>query len=116
MDESDFRTTQQLLELLRAKLGGCTNYRLSKVLGMSPQGINIIFANGGTLSDENAVKLALELDLPPSYVIICMHWQRAKDATTRAAWEDAATKVLKAGCFFVSGFLAHYLPLLSGMV
>lgn len=83
---------------------------------MSPQGIAGITQNGGTLSDENAVKLALELDLPPSYVIICMHWQRAKDATTRAAWEDAATKVLKAGCFFVAGFLAHYLPLLSGMV
>lgn len=116
MDESDFRTAQHLLELLRAKLGGVTDYRLGKVLGMSPQGIAGITQNGGTLSDENAVKLALELDLPPSYVIICMHWQRAKDATTRAAWEDAATKVLKAGCFFVAGFLAHYLPLLSGMV
>lgn len=115
MDESDFRTAQQLLELLRAKLGGVTDYRLAKVLGMAQQSISTIMVNGGTLSDENAVKLALELDLPPSYVIICMHWQRAKDATTRAAWEDAATKVLKAGCFFVAGFLAHYLPLLSGM-
>lgn len=105
-----------MLELLRAKLGGVSDYRLAKVLGMSQQGISSLMVNGGTLSDENAVKLALELDLPPSYVIICMHWQRAKDATTRAAWEDAATKVLKAGCFFVAGFLAHYLPLLSGMV
>lgn len=116
MDESDFRTAQQLLELLRAKHGGCTNYRLAKILGMTHQGLGTVMLNRGTLSDENAVKLALELDLPPSYVIIFMHWQRAKDATTRAAWEDAATKVLKAGCFFVAGFLAHYLPLLSGMV
>lgn len=116
MDESDFRTARQLLELLRAKLGGVSDYRLAKVLGMSHQGMSTVMVNDATLSDENAVKLALELDLPPSYVIICMHWQRAKDATTRAAWEDAATKVLKAGCFFVAGFLSHYLPLLSGMV
>ena len=110
MDESDFRSAQQLLELLRAKLGGVTDYRLAKILGMSPQGISGITQNGGTLSDENAIKLAIELELPPSYVVICMHWQRAKDATTRALWEDAASKVLKAGCFFVAGFLAHYFP------
>lgn len=115
MDDSDFRTAQQLLELLRRKLGDCSDYRLGKVLGMTPQGIGGITQKGGTLSDENAIKLALELELPPSYVIICMHWQRAKDAATRAAWQDAASKVLKASGFFFAGYLAHYLPLLSGM-
>lgn len=115
MDESDFRTAQQLLELLRAKLGGVTDYRLAKVLGIAQQTISTVMVNGGTLSDENAVKLALELDLPPAYVIICMHWQRAKDAATRNAWQDAASKVLKASCFFFAGFLAHYLPLLHSL-
>jgi plasmid maintenance system antidote protein VapI len=115
MNDSDFRTAQQLLELLRAKLGGVTDYRLAKVLGMYPQGISTVLTAGGTLSDENAVKLALELGLDPAYVIICMHWQRAKDDTTRAVWEDAASKILKASCFFFAGFLAHYLPLLQSL-
>lgn len=113
MQESDFRTARQLLELLRAKLGGVTDYRLAKVLGMTHQGIGVIMNHGGTLSDENAVKLARELELPPSYVLICMHWQRAKDETTRAAWQDAASKILKASGFFFAGFLAHYLSFLS---
>lgn len=115
MQDSDFRTARQLLELLRAKHGGCSDYRLAKLLNMSQQGISSLMVNDGTLSDENAVKLALELDLPPAYVIICMHWQRAKDDTTRAVWEDAASKILKASCFFFAGFLAHYLPLLHSL-
>lgn len=115
MQESDFRTARQLLELLRAKLGGVSDYRLAKVLGMSHQGISTVMINDATLSDENAVKLALELGLDPAYVIICMHWQRAKDETTRAVWEDAASKILKASCFFFAGFLAHYLPLLHSL-
>lgn len=31
MQESDFRTARQLLELLRAKLGGCSDYLLAKL-------------------------------------------------------------------------------------
>ena len=104
-----------MLELLRANLGGVSNYRLAKVLGMTHQGIGMIMNHDATLSDENAVKLALELELPPSYVIICMHWQRAKDAATREAWQDAASKVLKASCFFFAGFLAHVLATLPAL-
>lgn len=115
MYESDFRTAQQLLELLRAKYGGCSDYRLAKILSMSQQGISTVMTNKTTLSDENAVKLAVELGLDPVYVIICMNWQRAKDDSIRAIWEDAASKLLKASCFFFAGFLAHYLPLLQSL-
>jgi hypothetical protein len=115
MQESDFRTAQQLLELLRAKHGGCTDYRLAKLLGMYPQSISTVFTAGGTLSDENALTLAELLELPPSYVIICMHLQRAKDGATRDAWQDAASKVLKASCFFFAGFLAHVLASLPAL-
>lgn len=115
MQDSDFRTAQQLLELLRAKYGGCTTYRLSKILGMTPQGLGTVINGNATLSDENAVKLALELGLDPVYVIICMNWQRAKDESIRSIWEDAASKILKASCFFFAGFLAHYLPLLHSL-
>lgn len=115
MQESDFRTAQQLLELLRAKLGGVTDYRLAKVMGMYPQSISAILTKGGTLSDENAVKLAEELELPPSYVLICMHLQRAKDESTRAVWQDVASKMLKASGFFFAGFLVHYLPFLPSL-
>lgn len=42
MQESDFRTARQLLELLRAKLGGVSDYRLAKVLGMSQQALSYL--------------------------------------------------------------------------
>lgn len=115
MQESDFRTARQLLELLRAKHCGCTDYRLAKILGMSHQSISTVMNNDASLSDENALTLAELLELPPSYVIICMHLQRAKDAATREAWQDAASKVLKASCFFFAGFLAHVLASLPSL-
>lgn len=115
MQESDFRTARQLLELLRANLGGVSDYRLAKVLGMSQQALSYLMVRDASLSDENALTLAELLELPPSYVIICMHLQRAKDAGTREAWQDAASKVLKASCFFFAGFLAHVLASLPSL-
>lgn len=48
MQDSDFRTARQLLELLRAKLGGVSDYRLAKILGMSHQGISTVMTNDAT--------------------------------------------------------------------
>lgn len=88
----------------------CTDYRLAKILGMSQPGLIHTLRHGGTLSDENAYALAEELKLPPSYVMICMHLQRSKDEKIRAAWTDAASKMLHASCFVMAGYLLHYLP------
>lgn len=87
----------------------CTSYRLAKLIGMRPSSLLHALNNGGTLSDENAYSLAEELGLPPSYVMICMHLQRSKDEKIRAAWTDAASKMLRASCFVIAGYLLHYL-------
>lgn len=99
-----------MLELLRRMNGDCTDYRLAKVLEMTQPGIIAITKHGGTLSDEKALLVAELLKLPPSYVILCMHLQRAKDDRLREAWQDMAAKYLKVSCFFLAGYLAHYLP------
>lgn len=109
-----FLTAQELLELLRrlhsTPESSCSDYRLAKILGMSQPGLIHTIKHGGTLSDENAVALAEELSLPPSYVIICMHLQRSKDGKIRDAWEDVASKLLRASCFVLAGYLLHYAP------
>lgn len=105
-----FFTAQEMLELLRRMNGDCTNYRIAKLLGTSPQTVLNVVNNNATLSDENCIPLAELLKLPPSYVILCMHLQRAKDDRLREAWQDMAAKYLKVSCFFLAGYLAHYLP------
>lgn len=113
-EDLKFLTAQELLELLRRLHSTpekpCTSYRLAKIIGMSSQALLQVINHGGTLSDENAVALAEELELPPSYVIICMHLQRSKDEKIRAAWTDAASKMLRASCFVLAGYLLHYAP------
>lgn len=108
-------TAQELLELLRRMNGDCTDYRLAKLLEMTQTGIIAITKHGGTLSDEKAILAAELLKLPPSYVILCMHLQRAKDEKLREAWQDMAAKYLKVGCFVIAGYLLNFLPSLPFM-
>lgn len=101
--ESDLRTTIELLELLRKyqeyKGFPPTDYRLSKVLGLSPQGIAHMTQYGGIMSDNTAMSVALELGLPPSYVLLCAWHERNKNEATKEAIKEIATKYMKVSVF-----------------
>jgi len=119
MNDFRFLTPVELLELLRKdqqnKGLATTDYRLAKVLGMTPQGIMHTINNNGSLSDENAIKLADELKLSRAYVVACMSRHRANNPELKEMWEEIATNALKNIAFVVLGFSLHYLPLLQNL-
>lgn len=114
MEEFRFLTPVELLELLRKDQQNkglpSTDYRLAKILGMTPNGLSHTLHEKGSLSDENAIKLADELKLPRSYVVACMMRYRAKNPELKEMWEDVAAQALKNIAFVVIGFSLHYLP------
>lgn len=118
-DNQEFRflTPIELLELLRKdqKNKGLptTDYRLAKILGITQQGIMHTLYHNGSLSDENAIKLADELKLPRSYVVACMSRHRANNPELKDMWEEIAVNAMKNIAFVVLGFSLHYLPLLN---
>lgn len=102
--ESDLRTTVQLLELLRMyrkdKGFPDSDYQLAKVLGTATSTINNLLYHGGIMSDETAMQVALELNLPPSYVLLCAWHERNKNEATKEAIKEIASKYMKVSVFF----------------
>lgn len=104
--ESDLRTTIELIELLRKyqehKGFPATDYRLAKVLGLTPQAIAHMLQHGGIMSDNTAMAVATELDLPKSYVLLCAWHERNKNAETKEAIKEIADKYLKVSVFILA--------------
>lgn len=102
--DSDLKTTIELLELLRKyqeyKGFSGTDYRLAKVLGLTPQGIAHMLQHGGIMSDNTAMHVAAELNLPPSYVLLCAWHERNKNEATKEAIKEIASKYMKVSVFF----------------
>lgn len=120
MEDFRFLTPVELLEHLRKsqkiKELPTTDYRLAKILGMTQQGVMHTLYHNGSLSDENAIKLADELKLPRAYVVACMMIHRAKTEDMRDMWKDVATKSLKASVFifaFTLAFLFNFSAMLA---
>lgn len=103
--ESDLRTTVQLLNLIRKyqKIKGFpdTDYRLSKVLGMTPQGIAHMTQNGGIMTEETALKVAKELDLPPIYTLLCAWHERNKNEEIKESIQELYAKYMKVSVFIL---------------
>ena len=102
---SDLRTTVELLELLRkyqeSKGFSNTDYRLAKILGVSPPAIAKYLQNGMIMSDDVAMNIALELGLPSSYVLLCAWHERNKNEATKEAIKEIADKYLKVSVFIL---------------
>src|SRR5574343_626821 len=105
LENIELRTTIELLELLRKyqKNQGFsdTDYRLAKVLSMTPQGIAHMLQHGGIMSDDTAMKVAFELKLPPSYVLLCAWHERNKNQATKDAIQEIAAKYMKVSVFIL---------------
>lgn len=103
MDEFRFLTPVELLEHLRKDQQNkglpTTDYRLAKILGMTQSALIYTLKHNGSLSDENAIKLADELKLPRPYVVACMMIHRTKNTEVRDMWIDVASNSLKTGVF-----------------
>lgn len=102
--DSDLRTTVELLEILRkyqiSKGFSGTDYRLAKILQINPNSAHNLIHKGGIMSDETAMHVAAELELPPSYVLLCAWHERNKNEATKEAIKEIASKYMKVSVFF----------------
>lgn len=119
MEDFRFLSPVELLELLRKDQQNkglpISDYRLAKVLGITQTSIIQILKHGGSLSDENSIKLADELQISRAYVAACMARHRANNPDVKEMWEEVAVNALKNIAFVVLGFSLHYLPFLQNL-
>lgn len=83
-------TTQSLMDALKKKLNLRSDYALAKYLGVT--GVTMMrWREGKSLNDENAIRVAKLLDMPPAYVLACMGALRTDEGTEASGiWRQIA--------------------------
>lgn len=88
-------TSKKLLNELKKELKkneqSYTIYGIAKRLEVARPTIDR-WAQGRTMDDENAIKIAEFLNIDPAYVIACIHAERAKGSDSYATWEKILEK------------------------
>lgn len=85
--------TIDYLEAVKKRLQITSDYRLSKDLKI-PQTTVSNWRNGKRqLDDENAIKFAQILEMPPGVILADMHAERATDTITKNTWSKIAKQL-----------------------
>ncbi len=90
-------TTKTLLERLRAKHDGCSDYRLAKILGVAKTAVSRYTAHGGGMANDVGLRLADELGLPHAYVVACLALEREQSDQVRPVWRAIIETLGRAG-------------------
>ena len=90
-------TTKSLLERLRSKYDGCSNYRLAKLLGVSKTALHRYMLQDGGMGSEVGMRLADELGLPHAYVVACLALEREQSDQVRPVWRAIIETLRRTG-------------------
>lgn len=90
-------TTKSLLERLRSKYDGCSDYRLAKILGVAKTAVNRYTLHGGGMANDVGLRLADELGLPHAYVVACLSLEREQSDQVRPVWRGIIETLGRAG-------------------
>lgn len=90
-------TTKSLLERLRSKYDGCSDYRLAKILGIGKTAVSRYTLHGGGMANDVGLRLADELGLPHAYVVACLALEREQSEQVRPVWQSIIQTLAKAG-------------------
>lgn len=75
------------IDAVAAAEGGCSDYRVAKVLGISKQAVSKYRTRGGTLDETVARKVEKHLGLKPGTVMIDQLQERATDPEVKAIFQ-----------------------------
>lgn len=101
-------TTIELIEAAKEKLGFASDGQLARRLDLSRSAISCYRNKSVTLDDSTAEKIAEILEMPPEYVVACMHAERARGTPQRALWERMAKRMATAAAVAIfASLLTH---------
>jgi predicted transcriptional regulator len=82
------KNTIDFMNAIKAKTGAPSDYALAKILDTSRQVICGYMAGKHVMSNENALKTALILEIDQFYVLAAVEVERAKTDAEKRAWTD----------------------------
>ena len=109
-------TTKEWLMLLKHKKNNCSDYQLSKILGITQQAVSLQMLGKSVMSDETALKVAKELEMSPLLLVVSVIRERTKNQDIIDILDTIPKEALKASCYILIGFslsLFHLTPYFS---
>ena len=82
------KNTIDFMNAIKAKTGAPSDYALAKILDTSRQVICGYMAGKHVMSNENALKAALILEIDQFYVLAAVEVERAKTDAEKRAWTN----------------------------
>lgn len=89
-------TTIELIEMIREKNGNCSDYRLAKLINVTPQTIHNYTKRNGHINDESAIIAAEMLGIPPFYILACIQAEKSQNERICHILESMAAEFLPA--------------------
>lgn len=83
-------TTNDFLDMLKDKFQLTSDYQLAGALGWSRSLISTYRTKPQYLGDKNCIEVANILKVPPSFVLCCIHAERAKEPDVKKYWTKMA--------------------------
>lgn len=82
-------TTVSLLDALKADLGGISDYQAARRIGVSKATVSAWRSGTGSISDQNAHRIAELLRIPSMYVVACINVERLGTTGMHLEWRKA---------------------------
>ena len=87
------KTTIETLEQIRLANGKCTDYRLAKLLKITPNYISMMRYHGRKMTEEQRIRAAELLHEDPELHLIYRSIERAKNTGAKKTWLSTLSKV-----------------------
>lgn len=87
------QTTNDFLDMLKARRGLASDYAVAKFLGCSPSRISNYRSKRSHFGDDEAILMAELLEIDPAYVLANIHAERAKDEVQKRVWKDLVKRL-----------------------
>lgn len=82
--------TIEFIDLLKARRGWTSDYRVAKELGWKQQTLSNYRSGRTSMSGPHALKIAHELEMPAAYVLACVEAEREPAAEVAKVWRAIA--------------------------
>ena len=102
------KTTIEILEALKTKNDGASDYRIAKILDISVATVSVWRTGKGSFNDSTAIKIAKILEVEPGQILAAAHAERAKNDSERMVWDDIYKRLggMAAALILVFGLVA----------
>ncbi|MDP9082202.1 MAG: DUF3693 domain-containing protein [Pseudomonadota bacterium] len=104
------RPTQQILDRVRAKLGGISDYQAARELGVTQQAVSLWRSGRSIMGDEPAIAAAAILGEKPEVIMALLAADRTQSEKAKKLWTNlarqlrAGTAVAIVGTIGITGF------------